>query len=108
MGKLQHRTTMGKRSLDLCTLPLRRRSASTSLSALSRAPTLLHGCEMPWVLPHHPCFQPRTDCRVLQCMLHCSVPAHWRSLPSHRGLLVPQEGGCLNNSHNCAERREVV
>lgn len=38
-----------------------------------------------------PPFQPRSNCCSLRLLLHRPLPAHWWSLPSHRGLLLPPQ-----------------
>merc|ERR1711918_274625 len=100
--------TMGKRSLDLLYPTPEEEKRKHKLKRLVQSPnSFFMDVKCPGCFHITPVF---SHAQIVVFCSACSTalcqPTGGR--PSHRGLLVPQEGGCLNNSHNCAERREVV
>merc|ERR1712096_265792 len=87
-------TTMGKRSrsLDLLHPIPDEEKRKHKLKRLVQSPnSFFMDVKCPGCF-HITTVQACTNCCLLQCMCHCSVPTYWWQVPPYRGLLLPQKG----------------
>lgn len=79
---LMHLSMPVPSTLPLC--PTRADVCSPDTS--TRAPLLLHGCQVPRLLHHHDRILTRPNCRHLWRMQHCAMSAHGRQSEIDGGL----------------------